>query len=548
MPRPSPLNRRTSRRTLLTGAVGVGLAVSGFGVILSSCGGGGGSGSGIDGEPTPTPEPDFPPRRGGALRVALTGDPPNLDVHQTTDAIVGLVMYHVYETLFTWDADYRPVPQLAASHEVTDDGLLHTVRLRQGVLFHNGEELAADDVIASIERWGRITPLGMDFLDAVDEIVATDRYTLEYRMKRRFGTFRVALARAIQGCAIYPKSVLDRSSDSDLDEYVGTGPYRFIEYLPDRHLRLERFDDYVGVDADPNGYAGRREANLDRLEFVPVPNEAARIAGLQAGDYDYLENISTDHYISLREDPFVAIDLLPPDNWLNYVINLESSVTSDHDVRRAIQLALDHDAIMQAAFGEDFYELTPTLLPGADAWYTEAGIERFNLNQPDEARNLLAASGYDGQPLRLMTTQEIQLEYNSALVVKQQLEQVGFTIDLRVYDGATLSDRRRAPELWEMYVAWASFRPDPVLRNLTCSATGWWCDEDKDELLRRLQSEHEFEERFAIWEQVQERFYEDVPRLKIGDGRRMLVRSPKLHGISETTSLQPDFSNAWLEE
>ncbi len=139
------------------------------------------------------------------------------------------------------------------------------------------------------------------------------------------------------------------------------------------------------------------------------------------------------------------------------------------------------------------------------------------------------------------------MEYNSAVVVKQQLEAVGFTVDLQVYDGATLSDRRNDPELWEMYVAWASFRPDPVLRNLTCSATGWWCDEEKDDLLARLQSETEFAERFEIWEQVQQRFYEDVPRLKIGDGRRILLRAPSLQGISSSTSLQPDFSNAWLD-
>lgn len=537
-----------SRRSLLAGATGLGIGATGLGLFLSSCGGGGSGGGDVEPRPSPTVDSDLVPQRNGTLRVALTGDPPNLDIHQTTDAIVGLVMYHVAETLFTWDAEYRPVPQLAEVHEVSDDGLVHTVRLRQGVPFHNGDELGAADVLASIERWVRITPLGLDFFDAVDEIVTTDRYTLEFRMSRRFGTFRVALARGIQGCAIYPKSVLDRSSDSDLDDYVGTGPYRFVEYLPDRHLRLERFDDYVGLEADPDGYAGQREANFDRLEFVPVPNEAARIAGLQAGDYDYLENISTDHYASLREDPFVAIDVLEADTWLNYVINLESPITGNHQVRQAIQLALDHRPIMQAAFGEDFYDLTPTLLPGADAWYSEAGVDRFNLNQPDEARRVLASSGYDGQPLRLMTTQEIQLEYNSVLVVKQQLEQVGFTIDLRVYDGATLSDRRQDPEHWEMYVAWASFRPDPVMRNLTCSATGWWCDEDKDELLRQLQSEHEFETRFAIWEQVQERFYQDVPRLKIGDGRRMLVRSPKLLGISSTTSLQPDFSNAWLDE
>jgi peptide/nickel transport system substrate-binding protein len=215
-------------------------------------------------------------------------------------------------------------------------------------------------------------------------------------------------------------------------------------------------------------------------------------------------------------------------------------------VRQAIQLTLDHAAIMQAAFGEGFYELTPTLLPGAEVWYSEAGSDLFNRNDPDEARRVLAESGYNGETLRLLTTQEIQQEYNGSVVIKQQLEAVGFTVDLQVYDGATLSDRRDEEDLWEIYGAWASFRSDPVLRNLTCSATGWWCTAEKDELLAQLASESDFQVRYGIWEQIQQAFFEEVPRLKIGDSRRILVRSPQLRGLSVSTNMQPEFSNAWL--
>jgi peptide/nickel transport system substrate-binding protein len=147
----------------------------------------------------------------------------------------------------------------------------------------------------------------------------------------------------------------------------------------------------------------------------------------------------------------------------------------------------------------------------------------------------------------MMTTQEVQQEYNATLTMKQQLEAVGFTVDLQVYDGATLSDRRDDETLWETYTAWASFRPDPVMRNLTSSASGWWEDEDKDRLLAELQSESDYDKRFAIWEQVQQQFYEDVPRLKIGNTLRVLVRSSDLRDIGPT-EMQPEFSNAWLKK
>jgi peptide/nickel transport system substrate-binding protein len=535
--------RKLTRRRLLA-AAGAVVGGTSLAALAASCGGGGGnSGSGSQpAEGTATPDE----RRGGQIRIALTGEPPNLDIHQTTDSIVVLVASHMYETLFTWDASYRPVPLLAESHEVSEDQLLHTLKLRAGVPFHNGETMTASDVIASIERWSGISGLGEGLMEAVEEIVEVDEHTIEFRLSKQFGTFRMALARQLQGCAIYPKSVLDRSDATSLAEYVGTGPYRFVEWQPDQHILMERFDDYASPVGEIDGYAGPKQQFADRLEFVPVRTEASRIAGMQAGDYHYVETVSSDQVPVLETTSGVTVETLPADSWINIVLNLRSPVLEDLRVRRAIQLALDHEAIMLAAFGEGFYELTPELVPGAPTWYTEAGSEFFNQNDPDRSRELLEEAGYDGTPLRMMVTQEIQQEYNATLTMVQQLEAVGFVIDLQVYDGATLSDRRNDDQVWETYTAWASFRPDPVMRNLTSSATGWWEDEEKDALIAELQAESDYDRRFEIWEKVQYAFYEDVPRLKIGNSLRVLVRSSALQDIGPT-EMQPEFSNAWLD-
>ncbi len=539
-------HRQLSRRALLRAAIGFGVTVPVAGLFASCGGDDGGDASGAQPEGTAT-STDRVAVSGGTLKVAMTGDPPNLDMSQTTDSIVVLVTSHIYETLFTWDADYRPVPLLAASHEISDNGLLHTLTLRDGVPFHNGETLSASDVLASIQRWGSLAGLGESLLEATDEMIEIDQLTIEFHLNQPFGTLAMSLARQLQGCAIYPKSILDRSDDSSLAEYVGTGPYRFTEWQPDVRIRVERFDDYAAVSSESNGYAGAKSQNLDAIDFIPVRNEASRIAGILAGDYHYLETASPDQMATLEGKLNVAVDTLPADSWLNIVLNLRSPVLSDLRVRRAIQSSLDHAAIMQAAFGEGFYELTPELIPGAPTWYSDAGLEYFNVNDPDSARRLLDEAGYDGTPLRIMTTQEVQQEYNGTLVMKQQLEAVGFVVDLQLYDGATLSDRRNEETAWEMYTAWASFRPDPVMRSLTASATGWWENDAKDQLLADLQSESDYDRRFAIWEQVQAHFYEDVPRLKIGNSLRILVRSANLHGIGPT-EMQPEFSNAWLDE
>ena len=536
--------RRLTRRRLLGTAA---LMTGGVGVaaLIGSCGSDD-SPSGADAPTTEDGEPTRIDRAGGVLKVALTGEPPNLDIHQTTDSIVMIICSHAYETLFTWDRAYRPVPLLAASHEVLDDGMRHRVVLRAGVVFHNGEELTTDDVIASLERWSQISGLGEDLMATVAELERVDDLTLDFHMAERYGAFRTALSRQLQGCAIYPRSVLDASTSTALAEYVGTGPYRIVEWLPDRHVRLERFDDYRESDEPANGYAGAKAAYLDGIEFIPVRNEASRTAGMQAGDYHFVESVSSDQAPVLADAENLEVETLSADAWINVVLNLRSPVLADHDVRRALQMALDHEQIMLAAVGAGFYELTPELVPGARAWYSDAGAEFFNQNDPEQAAELLASSNYDGAPLRMMTTQEIQQEYNATLTIKQQLEAVGFTVELQVFDGATLSDRRDDEAAWESYTASASFRPDPVMRNLTSSATGWWENEEKDALFAELQSQAEFERRYEVWERIQYLFYFDVPRLKIGNIKRLLARASALNAIGPT-AMQPEFSNAWLE-
>ncbi len=484
---------------------------------------------------------------GGTLRVALSGEPPALDQHGSTDAMVIMVVSHMYETLFTWDADYSPVPLLASGVEISDDGLTVTVALREDVPFHNGDLMTASDVIASIERWGTLSGLGEGLLEVTDSITEVDPATIEFALSVPFGTFMVALARGLEGCAIHPKAVIEASTEDELAEPIGTGPYQLVEWTPDKHILLERFADYASPEGEVDGYAGAKGQYLDEIEFIPVRDEAARVAGLQAGDYHYLETVSPDQYSTLQNNTGVVVEILPADSWLNIVLNLLSPVLEDQRIRRALQMALDHEAIMLAAFGKGFYELTPELVPGAPIWYSDAGREFFNVNDPEGAKALLTEAGYDGAPLRIMVSNEIQQEYNGTLTMAQQLEAVGFTVDLQVLDSAALSDRRRDDAAWETYTAWASFRPDPAMRNLTCSASGSWCTPDKDQLLARLQQESDYETRFEIWEQVQERFYDEVPRVKIGNSMRLLAHAQGVMDIGPT-ALQPDFSNTWLDE
>jgi peptide/nickel transport system substrate-binding protein len=565
-PRDSQRPRRYSRRKLLAAAGGLAAGIPLASQLLAACTNGG-PGSGATGEAlTPDSEEhdheletpsaaigrdgvDYTRARyGGTLQIALIDEPPTLDIHQTTAANTAFVGWHIFEALFTWDEDFHPIPEMLDRYEASADGLSHFVGLRPDLRFHDGTSVTIRDVIASVERWGRLSGLGNDLVEVIADIAVEDELSAEFQMSEPFGTFPIALARQNQGCAIYPRWAIGEVGDSSLQSFIGCGPYRFVEHIADRHIKLARNGGYVPAPGEVDGYGGHKYGFLDELVFVPVPDDAARVAGLQAGDYHYLESITPDHFPTVEDDPSIVVEKPDACCWPNLVLNLRSPLLSNHMIRRAVQVVLDHESILLAGYGEGFYHVDPSLMPPGTPWYSTSGEEYFNIHDVDHARILLEEAEYDGTPVRFMITQAYRDLYNSAIVIGQQLEVAGFNVNLEVYDWATMVQHRDNPDMWDLYMTLATFRPDPIMRNLTCEAPGWWCDPDKEELLRLLQAETDFDSRFEVWEQVQRMYYEQVPRIKLGDTHPLIVRSPVIQNFPRMIQLQPSFWNAWLEE
>src|SRR5205823_4116168 len=218
-------------------------------------------------------------RYGGALRVAMIGEPPTLDAHVTTATITREIGINMFETLYTLDAKYQPVPLLVESHELQDGGRRYVLKLRRGVKFHNGKELGAADVVASLTRWGAMSSPGKAVWKTVAAVEARDASTVEIRLKEPSGTLLTNLAQVDNAAVIYPKEVIDASAGGQLKEYIGTGPFKFVEHKPDRHVKLARFDGYVPRREPSSGLAGQRIAYLDELVFLSVPDLSIRQAG-----------------------------------------------------------------------------------------------------------------------------------------------------------------------------------------------------------------------------------------------------------------------------
>jgi peptide/nickel transport system substrate-binding protein len=491
---------------------------------------------------------------GGRLRVATTGQPAGYDIQWVDNRTVTLISWQFYEALFTFDAEYNTVPMLAEGIETSEDGLTHTITLRQGVPFHNGEEMVAADVIASFQRWAGVSGKGITIANFLDEIVEVDPYTVEMRLTSPVVALTSLMARQSQGLGIIPKSILDAAGDQPLtdEHYIGTGPYRFVERQADRFTLLSRFEDYASLESEPSGYAGRKSAFLDEIEFIPVPDEASRVAGLQAGEYDYLEEIIPDQINVLQDSPGVTIEILPPRSYGVVIMNTVGGPMSNQTLRQAVLASVDVEATGQASHGEGYFEPGPGIMLPQTAWHSDVSAELYDQGNPDRARQLLEEAGYDGTTIRILATQEDLGDYNAAVVVQQQMEAAGFTVELEVMDEATLEENLEDAERWDVTTNAIVFRPDPVLINAfaSCSFDGGWCSDEKVATMERLQTETDFEARYAALEDLQRLWYEQAPMVKLVNNYGVAALSTRVQGLLGQMhfEIEPEFSNCWIEE
>ena len=487
------------------------------------------------------------PRSGGVLKAAMIGEPPSLDLHWTTAVLTQQIVWHVVETLYTLDRTFSPIPMLAEGHVVGDNGRRYTISLRKGVRFHNGKEMTSADVVASLNRWARVSTIGKPLWKNVESIEARDPYTVVISLREPSGSLLFGLARPNSGAGIYPKEVVDAAGEQQVRDVIGTGPYRFVEHKPDRHVKLARFKEYAARTEPPNGYGGRRSAHVDEILFLPVPDVAVRVAGVESGEYHFAQQIKQDQYERLKGVAGVDPRVVKPSGWFAAVFNFKEGLMTQKKLRQAVQAALDMEPAMVAAVGnKEFYRLDASLFfPEQGLWHSTTSAAAYNQRDKAKARRLLQEAGYKGEPVRWLTTREYEGLYKTALVAKQQLDEVGLKVDLQVLDWATLVQRRTKPELFDMFSTFFVFTADPALHtSLQCNFPGWWCTEEKDRLLADLARETDTRKRKVIVDRIQAVFYEDVGRIKFGDYFLLDVIRKDVRGYPSV----PDFHfwNVWL--
>jgi peptide/nickel transport system substrate-binding protein len=484
------------------------------------------------------------PKKGGSLKVAIFGEAPSLDPMFTTATITKNLASQMFEGLLSNDLKLRPQPDLAETYEMSRDGKTATFKLRKGVTFHNGKEMTSADVVASLRRFTTLANRGKVVAGRMDDIKARDKYTVVMTFKQPTG--RLPLFLAMGEGVMMPEEIATKYMKDQLKEYVGTGPFKFVERQPDRFTRLARFDNYAAQSGEPNGWVGRKTAHLDELMIIPVPEDSVRADGVITGEYHFGELLNPDSYDSLKSNAGVDTYIVKPYFWSAIHFNKKQSMFTDLKMRKAFKLAIDLEPGWRAAWGNpEFWRLQPAMGGPETPWYTEATKGEYNKKDPDQAKALLREAGYKGEPVRWLTTKEYSYNYNFALATKSQLEAAGFKVDLQLVDWATMIQRRAKPELWDVFVTGHDTPNHPVLMPfMNPTWPGWWDSPEKNRLYNDLFAEVDDKKANALVEDMERLVMKEVPYVKIGEYFGLRGARKELKGYVNPVHFF--FWNCWL--
>ena len=485
------------------------------------------------------------PARGGAANLAMVGEPQGLDPMTSTADLVGTIMQHVFETLYTFDANWNIAPMLAESMpSVSKDGMTYNIAIRKGVALHNGRELHADDVVASLNRWMELSPRGKAVAKVVATLTTKGPHQVELVLNTPYAPLLAQLALPSGMAAIMAKE----SIAPQLKDFIGTGPYKLKERKPDQFTVLVRHEAYAARKEAPSGYAGRREALLDELRFVPVPNANTRVEGALSGQFQYADLLPVEAASRLDKAVTSVVPIVTKNFGFPYIVfNTKEGILNSQAMRRAVQTAAGPGEMLAAAFGDTrFFVVEPNFFPKGTPYYATAGAERYNERNAALSKERAAKAGYSGQPIRIMVSRQYEFHYNMALVMAEQLKKAGFKTELQVVDWATLVQRRNDSKLWDVYFTHSGLFPEPMLSppQLGDGAPGWWDTRTKKATLKAFNQETNVVKRGPLWGEVQQAVYDEVPFIEVGKFNALSARSVKLEGY--TPSVWPFFWNTGL--
>jgi peptide/nickel transport system substrate-binding protein len=423
-----------------------------------------------------------------------------IDPIWTTAYVVRNHGYLVYDTLYSTDANYHIQPQMAEGHEISPDGLTVSIRLREGLRFHDGALVLARDCVQSIRRWAARDGLGQMLMGLTNELVAVDDRTLRFRLKSAFPLLVPALGKLSSPVPfMMPERVATTDPNTQIKDATGCGPFRFLadEWVQGSRAAYAKFTEYVPRPEPASGAGGGKHVNIDRLQWLTIPDFSTAVATLKTAAADWMEASPVDLVPTLSDNKDIVVR---PYDELGYPFILRfnhlQAPFNDVKAREAVLAAVTQSVYLQAAVGNPQYEREcRSFMPCGTPYSTGAGSDAM-AGSLDAARKLLAASKYSGERVVILQPTDNQILNASCAVTYDLLTKMGMKAELAASDIASMMRRRASQEPvekggWSLFVTSAASveyaNPAAHLGLRSDGAVAWagWPTDPRMEELRR---------------------------------------------------------------
>jgi peptide/nickel transport system substrate-binding protein len=440
-----------------------------------------------------------PPDDTGVLRAVLHADLQSLDPVVTTIGIVQRHAFMVYDFLFGRDATGVPKPQMVDQWSVSDDNLSWEFSLRKDLVFHDGAPVTADDVVASLRRWGARDAYGRQIFAVTERLEAIGEKQFVWQLNEPYGLLLHALSKTGGPvAAIMPARVAMTGPTTPIEDSTGSGPFVFDRdaWVPGAKVVYRRNAAYVPRAEAPNGTAGGKNVYVDTVEWINIRDPQSAVLALANGEIDFVENPAPE-FLPLLRDAGVVIqrtDTLGFQGMLR--MNHLHPPFDDERARQALLYLIDQERYLQAMFGD------PQVTQACHAFFVCGSPLESNAGVPDgigkdldKARRLMQEAGYDGRPLVILHPTDIQFMNLATLVLAEDLKSIGVNVDLQAMDFGAMGSRRvnrSAPEAGGWHIG-LTYWPGgniadpvgnvPMQANCDQAWPGWPCDDEHQAMI-----------------------------------------------------------------
>jgi peptide/nickel transport system substrate-binding protein len=455
----------------------------------------------------------------------------NPDPIWTTATVAALHGYMVWDTLFGIDDDLIGRPQMVAGSDTSADGLTWKMTLRDGLLWHDGEKVLSRDCIASIQRWGKRDGFGQRLLSQTAEMKVVDDKSFEIRLTRPFPVMAYALG--ANGCFIMPERIARTDAFTQINEYIGSGPFRFLkdEWVSGASAVWARNDKYVPRQEPPSNWAGGKVVHFDRVEWKIMPDPASASAALQRGEIDWWENPLFDLLPLLKQAPGIKVEVLNPLGALGVIaVNHTQPPFDNPKLLQAMLPALNQRDYLDAVLGEQ-QQLGRTagfFIPGSPL-ANDVDMDKVTGKRDIAlAKRLVAESGYQNEPILLMSPSDQPQLTAMAQVTDAFFKSLGLNSQYTSMDWGSLVTRRASHEPsakggWNSFcTTWGGLSVSnpgshfPLRGNGNGGWFGWPTDDKMEVLREKWFDALDLAAQQAVCKEMQHLAFQDLPFFPTG--------------------------------